>query len=87
MNDILSIILFPGYHYNSGSIMVCHLIGKEAINAHRFIKEVLRNYVVSFVPFISDNFVIMHENVKPHITTIVTECLVDLQLVTLPHPP
>lgn len=48
------------------------LINNRTMNAYGYIQEVLQGYVVPFALFISDNFMKMYDNAKPHTAKIVT---------------
>lgn len=49
------------------------LINTETTNDHRYIEKIYQDHLVPIAPFIGDNFVIIHDNAKPHIAKIFTE--------------
>lgn len=59
---------------------------RGAINAHRYIEDCLIPHVVPYAPFIGAQFVLMHDNARPHIANIVQRYLEDVEIRTLVWP-
>nr|CAH7758719.1 unnamed protein product [Callosobruchus chinensis] len=49
--------------------------------AVRYIDEILQNFVVPYVDFIGDNFILMHDNDRQHNARITQQYLNDAMLV------
>jgi hypothetical protein len=76
----------PRISFGGGSIMVWAGISMEArielvvvnggaMTADRYIRNILEPHVVPFDPFIGNDFMLMHDNARPHIAQIVNEYL------------
>lgn len=72
--------------FNGGSVMVWAGISTEAhtdlifvengaLNAHRYVEDILQETVVPFSHFIGDDFILMQDNAKPHVARVVNEYL------------
>lgn len=83
--------------FNGGSVMVWAGISTEAhtdlifvengaLNAHRYVEDVLQESVVPFSHFIGDGFVLMHDNARPHVARVVTEYLTVVGIRTFDWP-
>jgi hypothetical protein len=77
----------PRTGYNGGSIMIWAGISLEvhidlvfvengAMTAHRYVLECVESHVVSYAPFIGENFLFMDDNARPpHMARIVVRYL------------
>lgn len=83
--------------FNGGSVMLWAGISTEAhtdlifvengaLNARRYVEEVLQEAVVPFSHFIGDGFVLMHDNARPHIARVATEYLDEVGIQRLDWP-
>lgn len=83
--------------FGGGSIMVwggiclgarteLHVFGRAALNAHIYLSDILQDHVVPFGPFIGDEFVLMHDNARPHRANIVNLYLNEVGIRTLEWP-
>ncbi|KAJ4451040.1 hypothetical protein ANN_02476 [Periplaneta americana] len=54
--------------------------------ADRYINECLADHVVPFGQFVGDNFVLMHDNARPHIAHVVGDYLQEVGIHVLPWP-
>ena len=72
--------------FGGGSIMVCGGINFEArtelvvrsrtsLNAVRYVTDILEDHVVPFAQFIGENFLLLHDNTRPHTARVVNEYL------------
>ena len=87
----------PRVSYGGGSVMVWGGISFEArtnlvimngggMTADRYIREVLEPHVVPFAPFIGDDFILMHDNARPHVARIVSEYLAEVEIPVVNWP-
>jgi hypothetical protein len=51
------------------------VVNGGAMTADRYIRDILEPHVVPFDPFIGNDFMLMHDNARPHIAQIVNEYL------------
>lgn len=83
--------------FGGGSIMVwgginldarTELVAKNggAMTADRYIRDILEPHAVPFAPFVGDNFMLMHDNARPHIARIVHEYLDEVEIPRLIWP-
>ena len=47
------------------------VVDRGTMNADRYVANILQEHVVPFAPFIGDNFILMHDNARPHIARVV----------------
>nr|CAH7769360.1 unnamed protein product [Callosobruchus chinensis] len=47
-----------------------YIIPRQALTAVRYIDEILIDFVVPYVDFIGNNFILMHDNARPHTARI-----------------
>lgn len=83
--------------FNGGSVMVWAGISTEAhtdllfvengaLNAQRYVEDILQEAVVPFSHFVGDGFVLMHDNARPHTARVVTEYLDEVGIRRLHWP-
>lgn len=46
-----------------------------SLTAQRYVTDILEPHVMPFAPFIEENFILMHDNARPHTVIIVREYL------------
>ena len=63
-----------------------HVFQRGNLTALRYISDILEEYVVPFAPFIGDDFMLMHDNARPHVANVVTEYLNEVGIRTLQWP-
>ena len=84
--------------FNGGSVMFWAGISLTArtdivslhagsLNSERYISDILSEHVVPFAPYIGNNFLLMHDNARPHVARIVNEYLHEVNIRTLNWPP
>lgn len=86
----------PRLSYGGGSVMVWAGITREActdlviidgsLTAHRYIEEVLMDHVVPVSEYIGDNFILMHDNARPHTAMCVAQYLQDVGIHKMNWP-
>ena len=62
-------------------------IDRGRLTAHRYITDILEEHVVPFAPYIGDNFMLMHDNARPHVARIVQQYLQEVGIRTMVWPP
>lgn len=83
--------------FNGGSVMVWAGISSEAhtellfvengaLNAHRYVEDILHEAVVPYSHFIGDGFTLMHDNARPHVARVVTDFLDEVGIQRLNWP-
>lgn len=83
--------------FGGGSVMVwggisleakteLHIFNRGRINADVYIRDILQEYVVPYAPYIGDNFILMHDNARPHTAECVTVYLREVGVSTLRWP-
>lgn len=83
--------------FGGGSIMVwggiameakteLHVFGRASMNAEMYVKDILDMYVIPFAPFIGDNFLLMHDNARPHVANCVRDYLETTEIQTMRWP-
>lgn len=84
--------------FNGGSIMFWGGISLTArtdivplqggsLNSERYINDILSEHVIPFAPYIGNNFLLMHDNARPHVARVVREYLDVVNIQTLNWPP
>jgi hypothetical protein len=64
-----------------------HIMISGTVNLDRYIRDILEPYdVVPFAPFIRDEFVLMHDNAKPHVANVVRTDLNQVNIATMNWP-
>lgn len=87
----------PTVSFGGGSIMVWGgiclgartelvVIAGGALNADRYITDILQDIVVPFSPYIGENFCLMHDNARPHVARCVTNFLNEVEIPTMNWP-
>ncbi|XP_030745248.1 uncharacterized protein LOC115874281 [Sitophilus oryzae] len=56
-------------------------VNDSRMTTDRYITDILESHVVPYGPFIGENFVLMHDNVRPHTARIVQEYLEEVNIV------
>lgn len=83
--------------FQGGSVMVwagismaahteLYLVPRGSVTAERYINEILEDYVVPYAPFIGNNFLLMHDNARPHVAGIVREYLHEVNIPQMEWP-
>lgn len=83
--------------YGGGSVMVWGgiclgartelvLIENGSLTAHRYVTEILEPYVMPFAPLIGQNFILMHDNARPHTARIVSSYLHEVGITQMNWP-
>nr|CAH7733385.1 unnamed protein product [Callosobruchus chinensis] len=47
-----------------------YIIPRWSLTAVRYIDEILQDFVVPYFDFIGNNFILVHDNARPHTTRI-----------------
>jgi hypothetical protein len=61
-------------------------IEHETLTADRYIGQCLETHVVPYAPFVGGNFLLMHDNARPHTARIVTNYLDTVEIPRLEWP-
>ena len=64
-----------------------YLIPRGAINAERYINEILADYVVPYAQLVGNGFLLMQDNARPHTTRIVRDYLNNANIPQMDWPP
>ena len=62
------------------------VIDNGAMNADRYIRNILEEHVVPFAPYIGENFIFMDDNARPHRARIVQEYLEEVEVSRMEWP-
>lgn len=87
----------PRVGYQGGSIMVwagisldarteLYIVPRGSLTAARYIHEILQDFVVPYVDFIGNDFLLMHDNARPHTARITEQYLRDVNIPVLEWP-
>ena len=60
-----------------------HILDGGTLTAVRYITVILESYVVPYVPYIGDSFVLMHDNARPHKAQCANDYLRTVQITAL----
>jgi hypothetical protein len=61
-------------------------VGQGALNAHRYITQILEPHVVPFAPFVGSNFLFMQDNARPHVARVVTRYFEEVHIQKFDWP-
>ncbi|CAH2090861.1 unnamed protein product [Euphydryas editha] len=75
-------MIWGGMFYEARNDLVIFYRG--SVNVQRYVEEVLQDHVITFAPFIGENFRFMHDNARCHVARSVTEYLDEAGIQTLP---
>nr|CAH7753615.1 unnamed protein product [Callosobruchus chinensis] len=84
----------PRVGYQGGSLMVwaeislearteLYIIPRGSLTAVRYIDEILQDFVVLYVDFIRNNFILIYDNARPHTERITQQYLNDVDIDVL----
>lgn len=87
----------PRVSFGGGSIMVwgainfdarteLHRVTGGSLNAERYMREILEQYVMPFAPLIGERFQFLHDNARPHTAHAVKEYLKEVGISVLSFP-
>lgn len=87
----------PRVGYQGGSVMVwagisleahteLYIVPRGSLTAARYIDEILQDLVVPYVDFIGDDFLLMHDNARPHTARITQQYLNDVNIPVMEWP-
>ncbi|RZC37655.1 hypothetical protein BDFB_011804 [Asbolus verrucosus] len=63
-----------------------YVIARGAVNADGYITDIVEPYVVLFVPFIRDEYLLMQDNARLYTTNVVRTYLNEVNFVTINGP-
>nr|CAI5866398.1 unnamed protein product [Callosobruchus analis] len=78
-------MFWGGIAYDACTEIVC--LPRPALNARRYVLEVLAERVVPFAPFIGADFLLLYDNALPQVALDVIQYLHDVGITTLKWPP
>lgn len=61
-------------------------IENGSLTAHRYVTDILEPYVMTFAPFIGQDFILMHDNARPHTARIVSNYLDEVGITQMKWP-
>lgn len=70
-----------------GGRTILHVVEGRALTSQMYVAEVQEPIVIPFIPFIGDEFKLMHDNSRPHTANRVRELRQDNNVDVLQHPP
>jgi transposase len=79
-----SVMVWGGISFQGRTELVP--INEGRMTAHRYITDILEPHVIPYGPFIGDNFLLMHDNARPHVARIVSEYLEEVNVVAMNWP-
>lgn len=79
-----SIMIWGGISYNARTDLV--EFDRCSVIAYRDLEEGLQDHIVTFTPFIGENFQSLHDNTRCHVARIVIQYLDEVGIQTLPWP-
>ena len=79
-----SLMVWAGISFHARTELV--FIDGGSMTAHRYVAEVLEEHVVPYAPFVGNNFVLMHDNARPHTARIVTDYLLAVGITCMDWP-
>lgn len=77
-------MLWAGISYDARTELV--FIDGGRLNAERYIEHILEENVVTFAPFVGDDFVLMHDNARPHVARCVIDYLNEVGIRQMDWP-
>ena len=77
-------MVWAGISFHARTELV--FIDGGSMTAHRYVAEVLEEHVVPYAPFVGNNFVLMHDNARPHTARIVTDYLLAVGITCMDWP-
>lgn len=80
----VSVMVWGGISYDARTELVC--IDRGSLTGVRYIEEILSEHVVPYAPFIGEDFMLMHDNARPHTARCVTEYLDQIGLNRMEWP-
>lgn len=79
-----SLMLWAGISFEARTDLV--FIEGGRLTGARYIQEILEEHVVTFAPFVGDDFVLMHDNARPHVARCVMEYLNEVGISQMEWP-
>lgn len=87
----------PRVPYAGGSVMVwagislearteLHIVNRGRITGVRYVEEILEQYVMPFAHFVGPNFMLLHDNARPHTAQVVHHYVNQVGIRLLPIP-
>ena len=77
-------MVWGGISYEARTELVC--IEGGSLNHIRYIEEILGEHVVPYAPYIGEDFILMHDNARPHAARAVDEYLDRVGLTRMEWP-
>ncbi|KAI5708531.1 hypothetical protein M8J77_024706 [Diaphorina citri] len=79
-----SIMFWAGISYEGRTELVS--VPSPTLNAKRYVTDILEEHVVPLSRIQGTDFILMHDNARPHVAARVTQFLQEARIGTLPHP-
>lgn len=87
----------PSRNFGGGSVMLWGGISlrgrtelvpvnRGTMTADRYIRDILQQHVIPYAPFVGPEFILMHDNARPHVARIVRDYLDEVGIPVLDWP-
>ena len=80
-----SVMVWGGISLDGRTELV--IVDGGRVTAHRYITEILDPHVIPYAPFVGENFMLMHDNARPHVAIVVQQYLREVNIETMNWPP
>lgn len=79
-----SVMVWAGISVTARTELV--FIENGSLTAHRYVEEILQEHVMPFAPFIGNNFLLMHDNARPHTARCVEQYINEVGIHVMEWP-
>ena len=62
------------------------MCSRTSLNAVSYVSDILEDHLMPFAPFIGENFLLLHDNARPHTARVVNEYLNEAGISLLNFP-
>lgn len=79
-----SVMLWGGISLRGRTELV--VVNQGTMTADRYIRDILEEHVVPYAPFVGPDFILMHDNARPHVARVVRAYLDEVGIFVLDWP-